>query len=66
MPRNLAAAGRHGTADAAEAIQKHQKLRYFAPDVNQDADAHKWQFRVFHDLIVLDNKKQLIYCSHAV
>lgn len=54
------------TADAAEAIQKHQKLRYFAPDVNQDADAHKWQFRVFHDLIVLDNKKQLIYCSHAV
>lgn len=53
------------TSDAAEAIQKHQKLRYFAPDANQKADAHLWQFRVFHDLIVLDNKKQLIYCSHA-
>lgn len=53
------------TADAAEAIQKHQKLRYFSPDENQKADAHLWQFRVFHDLIVLDNKKQLIYCSHV-
>lgn len=53
------------TSDAAEAIQKHEKLRYFAPDVNQKKDAHKWQYRVFHDLIVLDNKKGLIYCSHA-
>lgn len=52
------------TPDAAEAIQKHQKLRYFSPDVNQDKDAHKWQYRVFHDLIVTDNKKQLIYCNH--
>ncbi len=53
------------TSDAAEAIQKHQKLRYFTPDQNQKADAHLWQYRVFHDLIVLDNKKPLIYCSHA-
>ena len=53
------------TSDAAEAIQKHQKLRYFSPDENQKADAHLWQYRVFHDLIVLDNKKPLIYCSHA-
>ena len=53
------------TSDAAEAIQKHQKLRYFTPDENQKADAHLWQYRVFHDLIVLDNKKPLIYCSHA-
>lgn len=53
------------TSDAAEAIQKHEKLRYFPPDANQKADAHLWQYRVFHDLIVLDNKKQLIYCSHA-
>lgn len=53
------------TADAAEAIQKHQKLRYFSPDTYQGGDMHCWQYRVFHDLIVLDNKKPLIYCSHA-
>lgn len=53
------------TPDAAEAIQKHQKLRYFSPDENQKADAHLWQYRLFHDLIVLDNKKPLIYCSHV-
>lgn len=53
------------TSDAAEAIQKHQKLRYFSPDTYQGGDMHCWQYRVFHDLIVLDNKKSLIYCSHA-
>ena len=33
---------------AAQAIQKHEKLRYFAPDVNQERDAHKWQYRLHH------------------
>ena len=46
---------------AAQAIQKHEKLRYFAPDTNQEKDAHKWQYRVHHDLIVLDNRADLIY-----
>lgn len=46
---------------AAQAIQKHEKLRYFAPDTNQEKDAHKWQYRVHHDLLVLDNRKPLIY-----
>ena len=50
---------------AAAAIQKHQKLRYFSPDENQDADAHKWQYRVFHDLLVFDNKASLVY-AHTV
>lgn len=53
------------TSDAAEAIQKHEKLRYFTPDQYQKSNSHCWQYRVFHDLIVLDNKKPLIYCSHA-
>lgn len=50
---------------AAKAIQKHQKLRYFAPDENQSKDAHLWQYRLFHDLLVMDNKKDLIYAYTA-
>lgn len=50
---------------AAKAIQKHEKLRYFAPDVNQAKDAHLWQYRLFHDLFVMDNKKGLIYAYTA-
>lgn len=48
-----------------QAIQKHEKLRYFAPDVNQKKDAHLWQYRLFHDLFVFDNKKGLIYLHDA-
>lgn len=51
--------------EAAAAIQRHEKLRYFAPDVNQDKDAHKWQYRLFHDLLVYENKKELIYANLA-
>lgn len=47
--------------EAAAAISKHEKLRYFSPDVNQDDEAHKWQYRLFHDLIVYYQKKGLIY-----
>ena len=50
---------------ACQAIQKHEKLRYFAPDVNQAMDAHKWQYRLHHDLIVLENRKGLIYSHNA-
>jgi len=50
---------------AAVAIQKHERLRYFAPDVNQDKDAHKWQYRLFHDLIVYGTKADLIYANIA-
>lgn len=49
---------------ACGAIQKHQTLRYFAPEVNQEKDAHKWQYRLFHDLLVFDNAADLIY-SHT-
>lgn len=50
-------------SSAAQAIQKHEKLRYFAPDVNQERDAHKWQYRLHHDLLVFENRKELIYAS---
>ena len=49
---------------ACGAIQKHQRLRYCAPDVNQEKDAHKWQYRLFHDLLVYENAADLIY-SHT-
>lgn len=52
--------------EAAAAISKHEKLRYFSPDVNQDDDAHKWQYRLYHDLIVYLKKKGLIYAHVAV
>ena len=50
---------------ACAAIQKHEKLRYFSPDVNQDKDAHKWQYRLFHDLLVYTNKTKMIYAHLA-
>lgn len=49
--------------EAAEAIVKHNPLRYFAPEVNQSDDAHKWQYRLYHDLFVYDNKVKGIYLS---
>lgn len=50
---------------AVAAITRVAKLRYFAPEVNQDDDAHKWQYRLFHDLLVYEKKKQLIYGTYA-
>ena len=50
---------------AAQAITKHETLRYFAPNVNQTKDAHKWQYRLFHDLLVYEQKKPLIYLFPA-
>lgn len=50
---------------AAAAIQRHKKLRYFAPDTNQKRDAHLWQYRLFHDLLVYPQQKGKIY-AHTV
>ena len=50
---------------AAAAITKHQKLRYFTPDVNQDKDAHKWQYRLYHDLLVYAQQVDKIYANIA-
>lgn len=46
---------------AVAALTKHEKMRYFSPDVNQSDDAHLWQYRLFHDLLAYLNKKGLIY-----
>lgn len=50
---------------ACSAIAKHETLRYFSPEQNQSKDAHKWQYRLFHDLLTFENKKGLVYTSVA-
>ena len=35
--------------------------RIFSPAVNQDADAWKFQLRLYHDMFVLKNKTKGIY-----
>ena len=42
-------------------VLKHVKPRIFAPDVNQKADAWKFDYRVYHDIFVYDNKLKGIY-----
>lgn len=40
--------------------------KIFSPDVNQDKDAWKFQFRMYHDAIVYDNKAKGIYLHKGV
>jgi hypothetical protein len=38
--------------------------RIFAPEINQDADAYKFQLRLYHDCFVFDNKVDGIYAHN--
>ena len=42
-------------------IGKLSMLKYFSPDVNQKKDAHQWDYRLYHESFVFDNKKAGIY-----
>ena len=42
-------------------VIKHQIPRVFSPEVNQEADAYKINYRVYHDAWVLSNKTYGIY-----
>lgn len=42
-------------------VTKHIAPRIFTPETNQDADAYKFQYRIYHDLFVPDNKTKGIY-----
>lgn len=44
-------------------VKKHDKLKMFDPDTNQDKDGWKVQYRLYHDAFVYDNKVDGIY-SH--
>lgn len=41
---------------AAIPVKKHEKIRVFSPDENQDADAWKFQYRLYHDIFTPKNK----------
>lgn len=42
-------------------LKKHEKIRRFQPDVNQDMDAWKFQYRLYHDAWVLPNMQKGVY-----
>lgn len=44
-------------------VKKHDKLKLFDPDTNQDKDGWKIQYRLYHDAFVYDNKLDGVY-SH--
>lgn len=46
-------------------VAKHAVPRIFSPEINQDADAWKFDYRIYHDCFVEDNKVAGIYLSRA-
>jgi hypothetical protein len=42
-------------------VAKHAQLKIFTPDDNQDLDAYKVQYRIYHDAFVYDNKVKGVY-----
>lgn len=44
-------------------VQKFAMPKIFTPDENQDKDMWKFQFRLYHDCFVYDNKAKGIYVS---
>jgi len=47
--------------DAVLQPVKLNQVKYFTPEVNQTADAHLWQYRLYHDAFVYENKTNGIY-----
>ena len=45
--------------------KKHDKLKIFTPDENQETDAYKVQYRIYHDAFVYENKADGIYVHSA-
>ncbi len=52
--------------DAAQQYVAYNPIKIFDPAVNQLADNWLYQFRIFYDLIVMDNKANGIYVNKAV
>lgn len=46
---------------AAQTITKLVVPKIFDPDADQDGDSWKFLFRIYHDIITLENKKNAIY-----
>lgn len=47
--------------DIPIAIAKHNPIRTFSPEANQEADAYVLNYRIYHDIWVEDNKVDAIY-----
>lgn len=50
-------------SNAPVAITKQDEVRTFSPEVNQGSNSWKSDYRRYHDLFVLENKKKLIFAS---
>jgi hypothetical protein len=46
---------------AALQATKLNQVKYFSPDVNQTSDGHLWQYRLYHDAFLYDNKVKGVY-----
>jgi hypothetical protein len=44
-------------------VVKLNQVKYFSPEVNQLSDGHLWQYRLYHDAFVHDNRVDGVY-SH--
>lgn len=47
--------------NAAMLVKKTEKIRTFSPDVNQTADAYKFDYRLYYDVLVKDSMKGSIF-----
>jgi hypothetical protein len=47
------------------AVNKQDKMRVFSPDVNQEMDAWKIQYRRYHDLFIPNNKVAALWVSYT-
>jgi hypothetical protein len=47
-------------SSVVQAVKLNQ-VKYFSPDVNQGTDGHLWQYRLYHDAFVEDNKVKAVY-----
>ena len=50
---------------AVFSVAKHREPRLFAPNVNQEMDAWKFDLRLYHDIFVYDNKVKGVYLNRA-
>lgn len=50
---------------AASLVKKTEKVRIFEPDVNQDMDAYKFDYRLYYDLFIKNNMSTAIYANIA-
>lgn len=51
--------------DGASVIKKTEKMRVFTPDQNQDADAYKFDYRIYYDAFVKNSQVGNIYALYT-